>query len=73
MQEDTFLYSTFPTISIICSQKNLFKFCHGKISWKIRDRKARITTPCCARSPQDIPHKRVAWPELAGALFRYIN
>ena len=38
-----------------------------------RDGVALVGLPPAALGPQDIPHRRTARPELAGALFRYIN
>ena len=38
-----------------------------------RDRAALVGLPPAELCPQDIPHRRTARPELAGALLRYIN
>ena len=52
-----------------CSSKKNYFTCN---SLK-RDRAALVGLPTAALGPQDIPHRRTARPELAGARFRYIN
>ena len=55
-------------ILIFLSAKNYFNCNLLK-----RDRAALVGLPPGALGPQDIPHRRRARPELAGAFFRYIN
>ena len=72
VQDETFLFLTFFTISPIRVLKCYSKFCDDILSVKTRARKAKITIPCCGRSPDNNTPKRSA-AGVAGALFRYIN
>ena len=53
---------------VLFRQKNYFTFNSLK-----RDRVALVGLPPAALGPQDITHQRTVRPELAWALFRYIN
>ena len=53
---------------VLCRQTNYFNCNSLK-----RDRAALVGLPPAALGPQDIAHRITAWPELAGALFMYVN
>ena len=62
----------FPRIHLFQVKKVLSNFAVTISQWTLELEKLELLPPD-PPGPQDIPHRRVARPELAGAPFRYIN